>query len=181
MHEAVRLFVIGAASAAVGSLLLAGLIKLASPEQSRSTIAQFRSLTGAPLPAWWVVAAVEVVTSALALIGLGTGAVGWVVPACALLAALALLVAKALRGAQSFSCNCFGSASEERASWVTVARNLVLIAIAITGMALRSGATSDAGDLAGAQLEGLLVLGVVLLERSRRSIRTLNQRPFQSA
>jgi uncharacterized membrane protein YphA (DoxX/SURF4 family) len=114
-----------AAAVIVGIVLVvSGALKLASP----SWPAQARRLG---TPGWLVpvVPVVEIVLGALVATGVASPGPAWA--AVAVLAGFtALLVAHLARGDRP-PCACFGRLSERPISWWSVARNVVLITLAL--------------------------------------------------
>lgn len=134
-------------------LLLAGAFKLAQPAWPRAA-ADF----GAPR---WVVASLpwlELVLGGLLLAQVGGR---WTAAAaCFLLAVFTVAVAVRLRLGDQAPCGCFGETSSEPVSRRTLARNLVLTAMAVVG-ALRPGEAGSAWVAAG------VVVGLLVVAESR--------------
>jgi hypothetical protein len=94
-----------------------------------------------------------------------------VVVGVALLGTFTVLIAAALARGRSFDCACFGT--DEQISWSTVARNLVFLAVAVSGaVAVRPGSGTplpDADDrLLGALVGVLVMCGYLLLSTMAR-------------
>ena len=91
----------------------------------------------------------------------------------ALFAAYAVLVARVLRTGDSVECNCFGSLGGDRVTSATLARNIVLVALAAIATAFGAGGSGvipALGDLDGAEwwwpvMTALVVLAAVLVVR----------------
>jgi cytochrome oxidase Cu insertion factor (SCO1/SenC/PrrC family) len=87
-----------------------------------------------------------------------------------------LLVARVLRAGDSVDCQCFGSLGDDRVTLVTLARNLVLVALAALATAFGvggSGVVPAMGDFDGAAwwwpvMTALVVLAAVLVVRPGR-------------
>ena len=114
------------AAVIVGVVLLSsGAIKLARPRVWRAAAAGM----GVTAPVAAVVPAVEVVIGAFLTAQLWLGVLGWVAAAL-LVAFTVVLIVHLIRGRRP-PCACFGSAAR-RISWWDVARNAVLIALAVS-------------------------------------------------
>jgi hypothetical protein len=117
-----------------------------------------RRLVGWQRPVASAVFAAEA-TTAVAIAVPATGTVGLALAAVVLLGFTAAIVA-ALRRGETGSCNCFG-ASTARLGPEHVARNLVLVAVALAGVVLSSGThLVDAGEL---QLGGIVIAVIAAL------------------
>ena len=103
---------------------------------------------------------------------------GWLLAAVgalttALFVVYAVLVARVLREGDSVECNCFGSLGGDRVTSATLARNIVLVALAAIATAFGAGGSGvipALGDLEGAEwwwpvMTGLVVLAAVLVVR----------------
>ena len=103
---------------------------------------------------------------------------GWLLAAVgalstALFVVYTVLVARVLREGDSVECNCFGSLGGDRVTSATLARNIVLVALAAIATAFGvggSGVIPALGDLEGAEwwwpvMTGLVVLAAVLVVR----------------
>ena len=112
------------AVALAGVFLVAAVTKIIAPE---TTSREFRQLglPGARMLARLVPPLELLVAVALVL----TPSIGALLAAAALVAFTAVL-ASALRAGREVSCGCLGSLSSQQVSWVTVARNVVLMAMA---------------------------------------------------
>lgn len=146
-------------------LVLAALLKLASPRSSQAALGTFGVPQRARWPAWGVLVATEFALAA------GV-ALGWAAPAyvaAALLASFAGLLALALRrGRAGAPCACFGSRS--RVAWTGVLRNLLLAGAFAAVPFLPSGAMATEGWLAlglGVALAGVAGLAVAVLALAR--------------
>jgi hypothetical protein len=89
----------------------------------------------------------------------------------ALFLAYTLLVARVLRAGDQVACQCFGRLGDDRVTWVTLARNLVLVVLAALATAFGvggSGVIPALADLDGATwwwpvMTALVVLAAVLV------------------
>ena len=103
------------------------------------------------------------------------GVVGGV--ATALFVAYAVLVARVLRSGDSVECRCFGGLGGDRVTSATLARNLVLVALAALAMVFGmggSGVIPALGDLDGAEwwwpvMTALVVLAAALVVHPGRA------------
>lgn len=109
-------------------LLLAGALKLRDPSWP-ATARRF----GVPGPLVPVVPVAELVLGALLLVDLG-GRVPALL-ALGLLAAFTFVLAVRVRAGDQAPCGCFGSTSAGPVTWATVARNVVLVALAAAAAA----------------------------------------------
>lgn len=169
-------------------LAAAGVAKIANVADFREAVTNYRLL---PQPLVRPVAAalpfVEMAAGGLLLVG----AVPRIVAATAatLLTAFTLAVAVNLARGRVLDCGCFGAATPRRLSWWTVARNLVLAAMALGVFVGRPGGaaipmrTSPAspppvGDvLAAGALAFLLVLGALVASEAAAIRRRLSSMP----
>lgn len=115
---------------------VAGVAKLADVRRTREAFARFRL----PHPfarAWFVIgyALVEVVTGLALVSGLGIVFGVAAVVAVVQCSVFLVLVARAYHRREAFECGCFGSISHSRISGWLVARNAVLLAAAVAGLA----------------------------------------------
>ena len=163
---------------------IAGVAKLADRSGTRQALADFdvpRRLTD---PLLLLLPAAEL-TAAMALVFPTTarwGAVGCLV----LLALFVVGLTRVLRRGEAPDCHCFGQLHSKPASWVTVARNLVLallaayVVLAGPGPSLTSWVSStDATDLwliATGSLATLATTTSVLLWRENRRLRSTEDR-----
>ncbi|WP_240162134.1 MauE/DoxX family redox-associated membrane protein [Gluconacetobacter azotocaptans] len=120
------------ACGAVGGLYLAaGVAKLRDPDDFLGTVAAYRLLPGGLLaPAAWGLAGLETVLGAMMLTGV---AVRWAGLAAALLFGVfaAAMAINVLRGRVNLSCGCLPGLAGARLSWLSVARTLALVPLAL--------------------------------------------------
>jgi len=117
--------VIVVASVLLGAVfVVSGVMKLASPAQWRTQSAGL----GVPSAVAPVVPIVELVVGALLIAQIARRAAA-IVAGVMLLAFTGLLVVRLLQGRRP-PCACFGALSSKPISWLSVARNAVLIALA---------------------------------------------------
>ncbi|MGY9072565.1 MAG: MauE/DoxX family redox-associated membrane protein [Acidimicrobiales bacterium] len=110
------------------ALLGSGALKLRDPRWPDAAHA-----LGAPSVLVPLVAPVEIIVGAL--LAAGVGPPGPALLAVVLLGAFTLVLAVALRRPERPVCACFGALSAQPVSWRSVARNLVLVALAIVAAA----------------------------------------------
>jgi peroxiredoxin/uncharacterized membrane protein YphA (DoxX/SURF4 family) len=163
---------------------VAGIAKLADRSGTRQALAEFDvppRLTG-PLSLLLPVAELAVATALLFPTTARWGGVGSLV----LLALFAVGLTRVLRRGEAPDCHCFGQVHSKPASWMTVARNLVLalpaayVALAGPGPSLASWvAGTDARELwliATGSLATLATTTAVLLWRENRRLRSTDDR-----
>jgi uncharacterized membrane protein YphA (DoxX/SURF4 family) len=119
-----------------GVFLAAGLLKVSHPEVLAATIAAFRLLPQ-PVIAPLAIALpyFEMILGGYLIVGLFTRGVALI--AAAQLAGFAAAIASVVVRGIPTSCGCFGPNDTAPASWVDVARDLVLAALALA-IALRA-------------------------------------------
>ncbi len=128
------IFVLRVALGAV--FLAAGLLKVSHPEFLAATIAAFRILPEAVIaPLAVALPYFEMILGGYLIVGLFTRVAALV--AAAQLAAFAAAIASVVVRGIPTSCGCFGPSDTAPASWVDVARDLALAAVAIL-IALRA-------------------------------------------
>jgi hypothetical protein len=111
-------------------LLLSAITKLARPASWRAQAAELVLGAGrAPVRAFDVVPVVEAVLGALLVVQWQRTAVALL--AAATLAAFTLLLVVRLAQGRRPPCACFGSLTAAPIGWASVARNLLLIALAL--------------------------------------------------
>ena len=134
--------------------LVAASVKLAAPT---TTATQFERL-GVPIPAVAarIVPAVELVLVPVLFIAPRAGAAASLV----LLTAFTVVIVGAVRAGIDVSCGCLGSVSQEPVSPATVARNLVLVAMALAALPAPAPVIPD---LAATVTATVLVLGAALI------------------
>jgi uncharacterized membrane protein YphA (DoxX/SURF4 family) len=128
--------VIFALRAALGGVFLAaGLLKVSHPELLAATIAAFRVLPQ-PIIAPLAIALpyFEMILGGYLIVGLFTRPAAYV--AAAQLAGFAAAIASVIVRGIPTACGCFGPSDTAPASWVDVARDLILAAVAVA-VALR--------------------------------------------
>jgi uncharacterized membrane protein YphA (DoxX/SURF4 family) len=113
-----------------GVFLAAGVLKVSHPEFLAATIAAFRLLPQ-PVIAPLAIALpyFEMILGGYLIAGLFTRAAAWI--AAAQLAAFAAAIASVVLRGLSISCGCFGPSDTAPASWVDVARDVALAAVAV--------------------------------------------------
>jgi len=114
-----------------GTLLAAGILKFGHFDALASTIAEYRIPFLSPeiiAPLSVAIPLVEILVGAYVLVGLYTRAVA-AVAMCEFLVFAAAVASVVLRGIPA-PCGCFGPADTRPASWVEVARDLALAAVA---------------------------------------------------
>ncbi len=119
-----------------GVFLAAGILKVSHPEVLAATIAAFRLLPQ-PVIAPLAIALpyFEMLLGGYLIVGLFTRAAAFI--AAAQLAAFAAAIASVVVRGIPISCGCFGPSDTAPASWVDVARDLVLAAVGVA-VALRA-------------------------------------------
>lgn len=111
-----------------GVFLFAAVPKLMDPAAFAEAIDNYRMLPSELSgPLALVVPAIELI-AALALV-LGPGRRGAALVAAGMLAFFIVGIGQALVRDINIDCGCFGSAHESQASWLSVVRNVVLIAL----------------------------------------------------
>lgn len=114
--------------------------KLRSPANFERALGTFRVIPKRATPTLLLgVPLVELSLAALQWIGPARPAVG--VALVAMLGAFTALLLRSLLVGEEADCGCFGSAAPEKVSWFSVARNLVLIALAVMGIVAGDGAS----------------------------------------
>jgi uncharacterized membrane protein YphA (DoxX/SURF4 family) len=114
-----------------GTLLAAGILKIGHFDALASTIASYRIPLLAPAviaPISVAIPLIEVLLGAYLLIGLYTRIIS-ALALCEFVLFAAAVASVVMRGI-SASCGCFGPGDTRPASWVEVARDLVLAALA---------------------------------------------------
>lgn len=167
---------IGAVSEALVAsvLFLAGLSKFLELRQFARAVERYRLIP--PPGSQFVAIAVPVVETTTA-IGLFSG---FLMPWPAIAAISLLLVFSSavaitlLRGHHDIPCGCFGAAAGDRLSWLIVARNGFLTALAGVAM-LQPVATQDRLTALEQGLVGFVGLGIVLSLSLLRGIRALTR------
>jgi putative oxidoreductase len=152
-----------ASSALAVVFLWAGTSKLRDRNRFRSALAArrwaSRWLSGNVVATLsWLVPATEMLCGLLIVIP-PLRFIGAVLSSGLVVAFTVLLVADLLSG-EDVGCGCFGGGLEERVSWMSVARNFLLLALA--GITLRSPVASS-GDLWPPLLSGIGVAFMVIL------------------
>jgi Methylamine utilisation protein MauE len=125
----VQLFALGSRFALAFLFLTAGLAKLSAPAEFARAVANYRLLPSGlarPVATW--LPRLEVAAAALLGLGLATTVAGGLVTGL-LLAFTAAVAVNLLRG-REIDCGCLGSSAPRRITWGTVARNLVMAAMA---------------------------------------------------
>lgn len=113
-----------------GVFLAAGLLKVSHPEFLAATIAAFRILPEAVIaPLAVALPYFEMILGGYLIAGLFTRAAAFV--AAAQLAAFAAAIASVILRGIPTACGCFGPSDTAPASWVDVARDLALAAVAV--------------------------------------------------
>jgi uncharacterized membrane protein YphA (DoxX/SURF4 family) len=113
-----------------GIFLAAGLLKASHPELLAATIAAFRILPEAVIaPLAIALPYFEMILGGYLIAGLFTRAAAYV--AAAQLAGFAAAIASVVVRGIPTSCGCFGPSDTAPASWVDVARDLALAAVAL--------------------------------------------------
>jgi peroxiredoxin len=161
---------------------VAGLAKLADRPRTRQALADFGVPSGLVEPLGLVLPAAEL-AAATALLFLTTarwGAAGGLT----LLGLFVVGLVRVLRRGERPDCHCFGQLHSKPASWVTVARNVVLalpaavVVVAGPGPAFTSWASgTDARDfwlIAIGTLATVATMTSVLLWRENRRLRSTN-------
>ena len=164
---------------------LAGVTKLADRPGTRQALADFDvpSRLAEPLVLLLPAAELAVATALLFPTTARWGAAGGLV----LLALFVVGLTRVLLRGEAPDCHCFGQLHSKPASWVTVARNVVLaipaayVALAGPGPSLSSWvASTDATDLWLIAIASLAILATttsVLLWRENRRLRSTDGRP----
>lgn len=162
--------------------VVSGVAKLTDPGGTREAVVGF----GVPDRLAAVVApalAPAELGVALLLLVPATRAVG-LVASLALLGAFTTAVVLALRAGRRPECHCFGRIGGADVSGRTVARNLALGAIALTGLLAQTAASETRGGVAGV-LGGLALAAVVVLAEAvagraaRRAREQADERAFE--
>lgn len=140
-------------------LLTAAWGKLRRPEAFRASLHSYRII---PAPA------ISLLMGLVPTLELMFAALQWVEPLqplvsialAAMFVAFTLLLVRSLLRGVAADCGCFGGGSHQKVSWLSVGRNLVLIALAL------AGAFSQRGLSAGgfpAALSGIGIAALVLV------------------
>lgn len=139
-------------------LLVSAWGKLRAPGSFRRALGTFRMIPDAAVPALLVaVPSAELLLAALQWVRPLQPAVGLAL--AGMLMAFTVLLLHSLATGEEADCGCFGSAAPEKVSWLSVIRNIVLIAIAVMGVVAGDGASRGTlpAVLAGAGA-GMLLL-----------------------
>lgn len=140
-------------------LLVSSWRKLRAPWIFRRALGTFRMIPHAAVPALVVaVPSAELLLAALQWVRPLQPAVG--VALAGMLTAFTALLLHSLATGEEADCGCFGSAAPEKVSWLSVMRNIALIAIAVMGIVAGDGASRGTlpAVLAGAGAGMLLLL-----------------------
>lgn len=155
-------------------LLVAGVAKLRSPQRFRGALDSYGLIPDALVtPLVYAVPVVELASAALQWVPALQPQVS--IGIAAMFVAFTLLLLGSLLRHEDADCGCFGTASPEKVSWFSIARNGALIALAVAGV---PGAGGDGGARVPATLAGmgagLLVLvldqALTMLSRPNRPV-----------
>ncbi len=121
---------VAARVALVAVFAVSGVLKLRDGSAAlRSALEGFGVPEGAARRLWWALPATEVGLAVALAATLRSPAAAWA--ALGLLSVFTLAVVSALLGEARPACPCFGARSEEPISGLTLARNGVLLAVAV--------------------------------------------------
>lgn len=132
--------------------------KLRAPANFRRALGTYKVIPRKVIP---------VLVVAVPVVEVGLGSLQWVpslqplvgIAMALMFVAFTMLLLRSLLMGEDADCGCFGSAAPEKVSWFSIARNVVLIALALTGALAADGAAASAtaAGLTGVGV-GLLVL-----------------------
>lgn len=139
---------------------LSGVTKVADLAGFIASLREFRLLPErAVKPVALGITAAEVSVAAALLAGVAVeGAAG---AATALLTVFTFALARVLRRGQRIACRCFGELSAGPASWRTVLRNILLIALSIATLALTADLATSGITAGDTIATGLLATGTL--------------------
>ena len=121
-------------------LLVSAWGKLRAPANFKRALGTFRLIPQRAVPALLIaVPLVELCLATLQWVPPLQPAVG--IAMAGMFIAFTLLLLRSLLTGEEADCGCFGSAAPEKVSWFSIARNLVLIALAAMGVAAGDGAS----------------------------------------
>ena len=113
--------------------------KLRAPANFKRALGTFGVIPNQAVPALLIgVPLVELVLAALQWVRPLQPAVG--IAMTGMFVAFTALLLRSLLAGEEADCGCFGSAAPEKVSWFSIARNLVLIALAVMGIVAGDGA-----------------------------------------
>lgn len=142
-----------------GTFLLSALPKLRDQASFRAAVRQFRVVPRAwEGPTGWALTAAELAVPLLLVLAPSSPA-GFVLAALLLLA-FSIGIARVLRSGVRTTCNCFGRSAAVM-SGAHVARNGVLLVVAVTGAVLAGATAPDLGVMALLSLFGVALLTAV--------------------
>ena len=159
-----------------GVFLVAALGKLASPGSARRATEQLG------VPTWTASMLVPAELGVIAMLALWP--VLGALSAALLLGGFTAVLGRVVRDGRLVSCGCFGSATDEPVSRVTLARNAVLIGLCLPA-AFAPQVWSSVGDTVGASLVtagglvcvGLLASGLLRMKTTTGAVFAITVRP----
>lgn len=126
----------------LGSIFLVSAMgKLSSPRRFVENVSQYRILPDILARFYgWTLPFVELLAASLLLSGFGVRIGAWLVVAMTVSFVFAISIATLQK--QNLTCTCFGLLYRERVGWPTLARDLVLLSLAVSLLTVTGSSSS---------------------------------------